>query len=68
MAKYRCGPNTSANMKSDIQGFLQLFSNVTALQIQQRFPINDDTLKSLVVLDPDIINLTSANEITTLAT
>ena len=63
--------NTSANMKSEIQGFLQhvqKFYIEAALQIQQRFPINDDTLKSLIVLNPDIINSTSANEITTLAT
>ena len=63
--------NASANMKSEIRGFLQhvqQFYIEAALQIQQRFPLNDDILKSLTVLNPDVINSTSANEITALAT
>ena len=64
-------PNTSAIIKSETWEFLQhvqQFYIEAALQIQQRFPLNDDILKSLTVLNPDVINSISANEITALAT
>ena len=60
--------NVSASMKSEIKGFLehvQLFYIRAALQIKQRFPINDEILKSLIVLNPDTINSTPATEAAT---
>ncbi len=51
----------SVEMKDELKSFLekvQLFYIEAALQIKNRFPINDEILKSLVFLNPETINST----------
>ena len=57
-------------MRGEITGFLehvQLFYVETAIQIKQRFPINDEILNSCMFHNPETINSTSATEIIKLA-
>ena len=58
------------HLRLEVKGFLehvQSFYIEAAVQIKQRFPIDDHILKSLIFLNPDTINATSADEVIKLA-
>lgn len=63
-------PNILSPLKNEIRGFLehiQSFYVEAALQIKKRFPINDEILKSSIILNPATINSTSSQEVMTIA-
>lgn len=60
----------STAMREEVKGFLlsvQAFYIEAARQIKMRFPIDDDILKSLTILNPNTINSTSSSSVTVLA-
>lgn len=62
--------NPSPSRQLEIKGFLehvQLFFIEASCQIRNRFPIQDDILKSLTFLNPDTVNSVSATKIVQLA-
>ena len=64
VSKFLTQPNIQ--LQPDIRGFLehvQAFYIEASLQIKKRFPINDDTLKSLIFLNPATINSTCSQEV-----
>ena len=63
-------PSLTHDIKEELKSFLQhiqLFYIEAAKQIKQRFPIDDNILKSLHILNPDTINSTSASTVVRLA-
>ena len=63
-------PSFTPDIKEELKSFLQhvqLFYIEAAKQIKQRFPIDDDILKSLNILNPTTINSTSASTVVRLA-
>lgn len=63
-------PSLTPDIKDEMKSFLhhvQLFYIEAAKQIKQRFPIDDDILKCLNILNPDTINSTSASTVVGLA-
>lgn len=66
VAHFLSQPNIPPQLKDDIRGFLEnvlSFFVESSIQMKKRFPINDETLKSLLFLNPDTINSTSAQEV-----
>ncbi len=69
VSKFLMTPLSTA-MKEEVKGFLQsvqAFYIEAARQIKMRFPIDDDILKSLTILNPSTINSTSSSSVIALA-
>ena len=63
-------PSLLRDVKEEFKSFLQyvqLFYIEAAKQIKQRFPIDNNVLKLLTVLNPDTINSTPASNVVSLA-